>query len=47
MKKSSGNDNYVEDKGQRRWVRHVTHIGEMGNGHKILVRKPKGRRPLG
>lgn len=47
MKKGSGNDNYVEDEAWRRWVRHVTHIGEMGNGHGILVRNPKGKRPLG
>jgi hypothetical protein len=43
---SCGDDNDEEDEGRRRWVRHVTHIGEMGNGHKILVRKPEGKRPL-
>jgi len=29
-----------------RWVRHVAHMGEMRNVYKILVGKPKGKRPL-
>jgi hypothetical protein len=29
-----------------RWVKHVTHIGEIRNAYKILVRKHEGKRPL-
>jgi hypothetical protein len=29
------------------WAEHVTHIGEMRNTYKILVRKPKGKRQRG
>jgi len=29
------------------WVGYVAHMGEMRNVYKILVRKPKGKRPLG
>jgi hypothetical protein len=29
------------------WVGDVAHIGEMRNVYKVLVRKPKGKRPLG
>jgi hypothetical protein len=28
-----------------RWVGHVAHMGDMRNMYKILVRKPKGKRP--
>jgi hypothetical protein len=30
-----------------RWMRHVVHMGEMGNAYKILVGKPEGKRPHG
>jgi hypothetical protein len=30
-----------------RWVGHVAHIREVRNAYKMLVRKPKGKRPLG
>jgi len=29
-----------------RWAGHVACTGEMRNAHKILVRKPEGKRPL-
>jgi hypothetical protein len=29
-----------------RWARHVARMGEMRNMYKILVGKPKGKRPL-
>jgi hypothetical protein len=29
------------------WEGHVTRMGEARNVHRILVRKPEGRRPLG
>jgi len=29
-----------------RWVGHVAHMRELRNEHKILVRKPEGKRPL-
>jgi hypothetical protein len=29
-----------------RWVRHVTRIGEGTKVHRVLVGKPKGKRPL-
>jgi hypothetical protein len=29
------------------WAGHVVHIGEVGNAYKILVGKPKVKRPLG
>jgi hypothetical protein len=29
------------------WVDHVAHMGEVQNAHKILVRKPEGKRLLG
>jgi hypothetical protein len=29
-----------------RWVRHVVHMGEMRNVHKILVGMPEGKRPV-
>jgi ribosome biogenesis protein Nip4 len=29
-----------------RWVGHAASIVEMRNTHKILVRKPRGKRPL-
>jgi hypothetical protein len=29
-----------------RWERHVTHMGEMRNSYKILVRKPEEKRPF-
>jgi hypothetical protein len=30
-----------------RWVGHVARMGERRNAYRLLVRKPKGRRPLG
>jgi hypothetical protein len=27
-----------------RWARHISHMGEMRNAYKILVRKPEGKR---
>jgi hypothetical protein len=30
-----------------RWAGHVAPIGEKRNAYKILVGKPKGKRPLG
>jgi hypothetical protein len=30
-----------------RCVGHVAHLGEMINAYSILLRKPKGKRPLG
>jgi hypothetical protein len=30
-----------------RWAGHVARIGEKRNVYRLLVRKPKGRRPLG
>jgi hypothetical protein len=30
-----------------RWAGHATHMGEIGNAHKILVRKPERMRTLG
>jgi hypothetical protein len=30
-----------------RWAGHVARMGEMKNAYRILVEKPKGRRPLG
>jgi hypothetical protein len=30
-----------------RWVGHVARIGEKRNAYRLLVGKPKGRRPLG
>jgi hypothetical protein len=32
---------------KRRWTGYAVHVGEMENVHKILVRKPEGKRPLG
>jgi hypothetical protein len=29
------------------WTRHVTRMGEKRNVHRILVRKPERKRPLG
>jgi len=29
------------------WAGNVARMGEMKNAHKILVRKPEGKRPLG
>jgi hypothetical protein len=29
-----------------RWAGHVARIGEMRNGHRILIEKPDGKRPL-
>jgi hypothetical protein len=29
-----------------RWARHVARMGETRNAYRILVGKPKGRRPL-
>ena len=29
------------------WVRHVTRMGERRGVHRVLVGKPKGKRPLG
>ena len=29
------------------WMRHIGHMRAVGNGYKILVRKPKGRDLLG
>jgi hypothetical protein len=29
------------------WTGHVTHMGEMRNLYKTLVRKPETKRPLG
>jgi hypothetical protein len=31
---------------RRRWARHVVRMGEKRNGHRLLVGKPEGRRPL-
>jgi hypothetical protein len=28
------------------WVEYAAHIEEMRNAYKILVRKPKGKKPL-
>jgi hypothetical protein len=33
-------------KPRRGWVRHVVRMREMGNGYKIFVGKPEGKRPL-
>jgi hypothetical protein len=30
-----------------RWVGHVAHVEERRGAYRVLVRKPKGRRPLG
>jgi hypothetical protein len=30
-----------------RWAGRVAHLGEIRNAHKILVRKPEGKRPRG
>jgi hypothetical protein len=30
-----------------RWARHEARVGEKRNAYRILVRKPKGNRPLG
>jgi len=30
-----------------RWADHVAYMGEMRNTHKIILRKPEGKRPLG
>jgi hypothetical protein len=30
-----------------RWAWHVARVGEKRNAYRILVGKPKGRRPLG
>jgi hypothetical protein len=30
-----------------RWAGHVARMGEKRNAHRLLVRKPEGRRPLG
>jgi hypothetical protein len=30
-----------------RWVEHVARMGEIRNAFKILVWKPKGKKPLG
>jgi hypothetical protein len=30
-----------------RWAEHVTHMGEIVNAYKILVRKPERKRPCG
>jgi hypothetical protein len=30
-----------------RWAMHVARMGKRRNAHRILVRKPEGRRPLG
>jgi hypothetical protein len=32
---------------RRRWAGHVARMGEKRNEYRILVRKPKGKRPLG
>jgi hypothetical protein len=29
-----------------KWVEHAVHMGEMRNAYKILIGKPKGKRPL-
>jgi hypothetical protein len=29
-----------------RWLGHVAYMGEEGNACRVLVRKPKGKRPL-
>jgi hypothetical protein len=30
-----------------RWAGHVAQMGELRNAHKILVDKPRGKRPCG
>jgi hypothetical protein len=30
-----------------RWIGHVAHTGKMKNAHKIMLRKPEGKRPRG
>ena len=30
-----------------RWAGHVTSMGEVRDVHKVLIRKPEGKRPLG
>jgi hypothetical protein len=30
-----------------KWAQHVTVMGEIINAHNMLVRKPKGNRPIG
>jgi hypothetical protein len=30
-----------------RWAGHVTRMGEKRNAHRLLVRKPEGKRPIG
>jgi hypothetical protein len=32
---------------QMRWTGHAAHMGEERKVYKVLVRKPKGKRPLG
>jgi hypothetical protein len=34
-------------KSRIRWAGHVARMGEKRNAHRILVRKPEGKRPLG
>jgi hypothetical protein len=33
--------------GMMRWVGQVACMGEVRNAHKIVIRKPEGRRPFG
>jgi hypothetical protein len=30
-----------------RWMGHAAHLGNVTNAYRILVRKPKGKRPFG
>jgi hypothetical protein len=32
---------------RRRWTGHVAHMGQRRGLHRVLVRKPEGKRPLG
>jgi len=31
----------------KRWVVHVARMGKKRDSHRVLVRKPEGKRPLG
>jgi hypothetical protein len=51
---TAGGENYIRSpdiirmiKSRRvKWVRNVTHMGEIKHGHKVLVGKPEWKRPL-
>jgi hypothetical protein len=37
----------MEKSRRMRWVGHIAHMGEMRNAYKIMVGKPKGKKPFG